>query len=293
MSVPLAGSLPVIPTPFYEGRIDYESLDRLLAFLQPHLEGYTIGGSTGESVSLTQEERIELTRYVCRNTPADRAVVVGITHTQLDEMVRLGQAAQEAGARAVLAPCPYYFPNNFEMVRQFFAALDRRLEIDIVFYDNPLYTKTPLRVEDLARLIADCPHLAGVKMTDNNIDKIPPLIRETGTAVFVGDDVVAFRSLLLGCAGSMIIAPSVFPAAYQEVCRLLAAGQTREAFRHFSRSVLPFIHLFGLGDEIVNTKALFHHLGLFRSPETRLPLVPPTEERVREVIMAYEECRGA
>ena len=60
MSVPLAGSLPVIPTPFYEGRIDYESLDRLLAFLQPHLEGYTIGGSTGESVSLTLEERIEL-----------------------------------------------------------------------------------------------------------------------------------------------------------------------------------------------------------------------------------------
>jgi 4-hydroxy-tetrahydrodipicolinate synthase len=179
------------------------------------------------------------------------------------------------------------------MVRQFFVALDRRLEIDIVFYDNPLYTKTPLRVDELARLIADCPHLAAVKMTDNNIDKIPPLIQETGTTVFVGDDVVAFRSLLLGCAGSMIIAPSVFPEAYQEVCRLLAAGQTRAAFHRFSRSILPFIHLFGLGDEIVNTKALFHHLGLFRSPETRLPLVPPTEERVREVILAYEECRGA
>ena len=108
MPVPLAGSLPVIPTPFYEGRIDYESLDRLLAFLQPHLEGYTIGGSTGESVSLTIEERIELTRHVCRNTPADRAVIVGITHTQLDEMVRLAlQAVQRRGlAQCEPSPCP-------------------------------------------------------------------------------------------------------------------------------------------------------------------------------------------
>jgi 4-hydroxy-tetrahydrodipicolinate synthase len=147
-------------------------------------------------------------------------------------------------------------------------------------------------VEELARLIRDCSHLVGVKMTDNNIDKIPPLIRETGTGVFVGDDVVAFRSLLLGCVGSMIIAPSVFPAEYQEVCRLLAVGERREAFHRFSRAILPFIHLFGLGDEMPNTKALFHHLGLFRSPEMRLPLVPATEERVREVVLAYEECRG-
>jgi 4-hydroxy-tetrahydrodipicolinate synthase len=105
--------------------------------------------------------------------------------------------------------------------------------------------------------------------------------------------VVAFRSLLLGCAGSMIIAPSVFPREYPEVCRLLAAGQTRDAYHLFARRILPFIHLFGLGDEIVNTKALFRHLGLFRSAETRLPLIPATEERVREVILAYEECLAA
>jgi 4-hydroxy-tetrahydrodipicolinate synthase len=90
----------------------------------------------------------------------------------------------------------------------------------------------------------------------------------------------------------MIIAPSVFPEAYQQVCRLLAAGQTREAYHRFSRAVLPFIHLFGLGDELPNTKALFKHLGLFRSAETRLPVLPASEERVREVILAYEECRA-
>jgi len=54
--------------------------------------------------------------------------------------------------------------------------------------------------------------------------------------------------------------------------------------------VLPFIHLFGLGNEIPNTKALFKEIGIFRSDEVRLPLLPCTRERLREVMLAYELC---
>ena len=63
--------------------------------------------------------------------------------------------------------------------------------------------------------------------------------------------------------------------------------------RLFSERVLPFIHLFGLGDEVQNTKALYKHLGIFRSDEVRLPLIPCSRERLREVVMAYDLCQSA
>jgi 4-hydroxy-tetrahydrodipicolinate synthase len=288
--VKLQGSLPVIPTPFYNGKIDFDSLVRLFDHLFPELDGYTLGGSTGESVSLSLEERRELLNFAVGNTPPGKTIVAGLTNTNLQDVIALARHASELGIRAGLLPCPYYFPNSFAMVLEFFKALDRSSDLEIVLYDNPLYTKTWLRTEELFTILDTCPHMAGVKMTDHDLDKITALKKNRDVAVFSGDDVVAFRSLLLGVDGSMIIAPSVFPAAYQAVVRLLGRGNQAEALRVFSDQILAFIHLFGLGDEISNTKALFKELGIFRSDEVRLPLLRCTPERLREVMLAYEQC---
>ncbi len=225
-----------------------------------------------------------------RNTPPGKTIVAGLTHTNLQEVIALARHASELGIRAGLLPCPYYFPNSFAMVLEFFKALDRASDLEIVLYDNPVYTKSWLRAEELFTILDACPHMTGVKMTDHDLDKITALKKNRDVAVFSGDDVVAFRSLLLGVDGSMIIAPSVFPAAYQTVVRLLGQGNQTGALRVFSDQILPFIHLFGLGDEISNTKALLRELGIFRSEEARLPLLRRTPERLREVMLAYEQC---
>lgn len=285
----LAGSLPVIPTPFVDGRIDFDSLSRLFEHLFPELDGYTICGSTGEAVSLSIDERLELMRFAARNTPPGKRIVVGLTHTHLTEIIRLARAAEDLGLHAGLLPCPYYFPNSFEMVSEFFRALDRASDLPLVLYDNPVYTKTWLSAEQVLQIVHSCEHITGVKMTDHALEKIP-IIRNAGVAVYAGDDVTAFRSLLLGVEGSMIIAPAVFPQAYQETVRLLADGNATEALRVFSQNVLPFIHLFGPGDEVPVTKAVFRHQAIFRSEETRLPLLPCTPERLDQVLLAYNLC---
>lgn len=287
----LSGSLPVIPTPFFENRIDFDSLSRLFEHLFPELEGCTICGSTGESVSLSTEERLELMRFAARNVPPGKRTVVGLTHTNHAEIIKLARAAEDLGLHAGLVPCPYYFPNSFEMVLEFFRELDRSTALPLVFYDNPLYTKTWLSARQILQLADACTHFAGVKLTDHALEKIGP-IRETGIPVYAGDDITAFRSLLLGVDGSMIIAPAVFPGPYQETVRVLQTGNAREALRVFSQSVLPFIHLFGPGDEVPVTKALFRYLGTFRSDETRLPLLRCTPERLNQVVMAYDLCQA-
>jgi len=291
-SLKISGSLPVIPTPFRDNRIDFDSLRRLFDHLFPELEGYTLCGSTGEAPSLTMDERLELMQFAARNTPASKTIVVGLTHTSLDEMIRLARTAQDLGIRAGLVPCPYYFPNSFPMVLEFFRALDRASGLELVLYDNPIYTKTWLSADQLLVILDACQHLKSVKLTDHALDKIL-VLKQHGVTVFSGDDVVAFRSLMLGVDGSMIIAPAVFPVAYQESVRLLREGKTAESLRIFSERVLPFIHLFGPGDEAQNTKALYKHLGIFRSDEVRLPLVACSRERLREVVLAYDLCQSA
>lgn len=281
------GSLPVIPTPFYQGKIDYDSLLRLFDHVFPHLDGVTVCGSTGESVSLSLSERIELAEFACQNISADKAVVVGLTHTNLKETIVLAEHAAKIGVRAGLIPCPYYFPNSFPMVLEFFRAIDRASKLDLIIYDNPIYTKTFLSPNELMTIIDACPRVIAVKITDHDLDKISALKKSLDVGVFAGDDVLAFRSLLLGVDGSMIIAPSVFPAIYQEVVRLVRAGEQDQALELFSGRILPFIHLFGLGDEISNTKALFKEIGIFRSAEVRLPLLPSSPERIKEVMLAY------
>jgi 4-hydroxy-tetrahydrodipicolinate synthase len=290
--VKLRGSLPVIPTPFYNGKIDYDSLLKLFEHLFPDLEGYTLCGSTGESVSLSLDERLALIQFAAKNTPVGKSIVVGLTHTHLEEMVRLARQAEELGIHGGLVPCPFYFPNSFPMVLEFFKALDRSSTLSLVLYDNPLYTKTFLRTQEIMTLVEACAHLRSVKMTDHDLQKIADLKKSGKVSVFSGDDVVAFRSLLLGVDGSMIIAPAVFPQAYQKVVRLVHEKDANPALKIFSQQILPFIHLFGPGDEVSNTKALFKHLGIFRSEEVRLPLLPCPSTRLTEVVMAYELCRS-
>lgn len=287
----IRGSLPVIPTPFYKGEVDYESLLKLFEHLFPALDGYTLCGSTGESVSLSMEERLELMDFAARHTPPGKTIVVGLTHTNLNDMTRLARHAEQLGIAGGLVPCPYYFPNSFPMVLEFFRAVDRASGLELVLYDNPISTKTWLRAEELFTLIDACPHLNAVKITDLNLSKITALKKNRDVSVFSGEDAVVFRSLLLGVDGSMIIVPGVFPAPYQEVVRQLSQGDERGALRLFSARILPLVHLLGLGDEIPNTKALYKHLGIFRSAEVRLPLLAAGAERVRDIVLAYEICQ--
>jgi 4-hydroxy-tetrahydrodipicolinate synthase len=285
--LPIIGSLPVIPTPFFENRIDYSSLERLFAHIFPQLEGYTLCGSTGEGVSLSLSERIELAEFAIRHTPPGKQVIVGLSHTNLEEMIILARKMSNLGIAGALVPAPYYFPNDFPMVREFFRELGGQSGIPLIFYDNPAYTKTWLRADELIALVGECPQIKGIKLTDHALAKIS-FLQNAGIPVFAGDDVTAFRSLLLGVSGSMIIAPSVFPATYQEVVKLVKAKDESTALRLFSRQILPFIHLFGPGDEIPVTKAVFKALGIFRSDEVRLPLLGCSKQRLSEVMMAYE-----
>jgi 4-hydroxy-tetrahydrodipicolinate synthase len=288
----VTGVLPVVPTPFADGGFDRASFERLLDHALHALDGYTLLGSTGEAPSLTLAERLEIAEQALDVTPDDKAVVVGISHTSVEDSVRLARHAQEHGASAVLCSAPYYFTNTPDGVLRHLRRIDEALEVDLVLYDNPVATKTPLRPEWIVRWADELEHLRAVKLTDHDLSKVDAL-RSAGLAVLAGDDPILFHYLAEGVDGAMVIAPVVLPEPFRAAWELAAGGDLVGAMGVFGPELAPFIHAFGIGEEIATTKALLADLDVFASDELRSPLHPVDDTRRRVLREAYELGREA
>lgn len=288
----VTGVLPVIPTPFSGGQFDRESFERWLDHAIASLDGYTLLGSTGEAPSLTVEERMEICELALACTPSEKAVVVGITHTSVDDAIRLARHAQARGAKGVLCAAPFYFVNSPGGLYDFFARIDHALEIDLIVYDNPAATKTLLRPEWVVSWSERLEHLRTVKLTDHDLSKID-YWHAAGLKVLGGDDPILFRFLAAGVDGVMMIAPAIFPESFRAVYDLVEAGNLEAALAIFAREILPFSHVFGIGDEIATTKAILAECGIYSSAELLSPLEPVAPARVELLRMAYELCRAA
>jgi len=283
----IEGILPVIPTPFLDGRFDRPSFERLLEHMDAGVDGFVLLGSTGEAPSLTVAEREEIAAVVLGLTDPAKTVVVGVTDTCLEDSLRLARHAQEHGARGVLCASPFYFPNSDDGLRRWLAALDAALDIELVFYDNPVSTKTRVTAQAVAGWASELEHLNSVKLTDSDLSKID-VWHAAGLTVLAGDDPIAFQYLAAGADGAMMIVPAVFPEAFRATVDLVRAGALEEAFTIFGREIAPFSHAFGIGEEIATTKALLADIGVFSSPEVRPPLSGVPAERLPVLRAAFE-----
>jgi 4-hydroxy-tetrahydrodipicolinate synthase len=285
--VSVEGILPVIPTPFKDGRFDQLSFERLLDSMLPYVDGFTLLGSTGEAPSLPTEERKRIAEAALRVTPEEKAVIVGVTHTAVEETVTLANHAQSHGARGVLCASPFYFPNTTAGILRFLKQLDAVLEVELVLYDNPSSTRTVLQADAVIGWSRELEHLQSVKLTDHDLSKIEAW-QAAGLSVLAGDDPILFRFLNAGVDGAMVIAPCLFPAAFHETWVRVRTGDIAGALALFSLEILPFLHVFGIGDEIATAKTLLTEVGVFASAEVLPPLVQVTAERRELLLRAYQ-----
>jgi 4-hydroxy-tetrahydrodipicolinate synthase len=282
----IEGLLPVIPTPFLNGAFDETSMRRFLDYFLPWMDGYTLLGSTGESPSLTTAERMRIAEFAMASTPPDKTVVIGVSHTSLQDSLTLARHAESIGAHGVLCAAPYYFANTSEGVLRFLAALDDQLGIELVLYDNPAATGTQLDAALVCDWASQLKNLHTVKLTDHDLSKIA-VWHAAGLKVIAGDDPIAFRYLAEGADGAMMIAPCLFPEAFSRVWRLVQDGRQADAYGVFAARILPLTHVFGIGDEIPTSKAVLKAIGLFSSAEVLPPLVEATPARSALVELGY------
>jgi 4-hydroxy-tetrahydrodipicolinate synthase len=290
--VPISGVLPVIPTPFRDGRFDHVSFQRLLDHMLPWVDGFTLMGSTGEAPSMPDADRKQIVEQALALTPEDKTVVVGVSHTSAVASADLARHAQEHGARGVLCCSPFYFANSPDGILAHLAAVDAAIEIDLVLYDNPFTTKTSLQAEWVVGWARELERLRSVKLTDHDLSKIA-VWRDAGLSVLASDDPILSQFLAAGVDGAMVIAPAVLPESFATVWEKVGNGDLDGGLQVLSTELAPFIHAFGIGDEIATTKALFAEVGIFDSGELMAPLQPVAPERAQQLRQAWELGRDA
>jgi 4-hydroxy-tetrahydrodipicolinate synthase len=280
----VTGFVPPIATPFLDGALDLDSLKRLLEDLAGSVSGVLVGGSVGETASLTVEERIRLMREVAVQVDGDLALAVSIADNALENSRRLAEAAAEVGAELLMVSCPNYFSNDGAMLDAYFAQLSEFASVDLCLYDNPIASHTILSVSDIKALADAAPRLTHVKVTDTTLDKVEALRRETSLVVLSGDDVVLWHQLTRGAEGAMVALPMIYPQRAAELWRAFSSGDLDAAYAEY-RQVTNFIHVaLGAPDYVPVIKTVLHARGIIASPEVRLPLVGPTARRREEIL---------
>jgi dihydrodipicolinate synthase/N-acetylneuraminate lyase len=282
----IEGFIPPIATPMKDGKVDIASLERLVDYLSPHVQGFLVGGSVGENPSLTREERFLIAETVSRRKRPEHILAISVADNSLPNCAEYAAVASRLGADIAVVLCPTYYANNRQMLCSFVAAVADASDIPLCLYDNPQASGVQLSVEDILAMHQAAPRLEHVKVTDPDSEKVAALKKRSDMVVHGGDDIVLWHMLARGAEGAMVALPMIYPEESSTFWREWSEGDRTVARTYYSRFA-PFIHMAVGGPDYVQViKAVLHHRGVIDTPEVRVPLLPLDERRQAEILAA-------
>ncbi|HRX27234.1 MAG TPA: 4-hydroxy-tetrahydrodipicolinate synthase, partial [Aminivibrio sp.] len=223
------GTGTAVVTPFKEGGVDFESFGRFLNWqIEGGVEFLVVLGTTGESPTVTADERAEIITFAVRTAAGRVPVVIGTGSNSTAGAVALSQQAEALGADGVLVVTPYYNKPTQEGLYQHFKAVAAAIKIPLIVYNVPGRTGTnilPETVHRLSRLL----NVAGIKEAAGDVAQIDTLVRlikkdRPDFAILSGNDDQAFHLVNSGGDGVISVLSNVMPRETSDMIRLALAG---------------------------------------------------------------------
>lgn len=271
-------------TPFdAQGQVDYVQARHLASSLiDSGSDGLVISGTTGESPTLTKDEKIRLFREIKAELGDRGAVVAGTGNYSTAESIELTQEAEKEGADAVLLVVPYYNKPTQEGLYQHFKAIAESTNLPCILYNVPSRTITSLAWETTLRL-AQIGNIIGVKEASGDFDQIARIISGAplGFHVWSGNDSDTFGIMTMGGYGVVSVASHLVGLQIKSMMDLTVAGRTAEAAFEHLRLTPIFKGLFVVSNPIP-VKYGLNQAG-FDVGKPRLPLTEPDEKTAQQI----------
>ena len=281
------GIYPAVTTKFTrEGHLDIPSyVTSVQAQLHAGVHGIIIGGSLGESSTISHDERIEMLNAI-QNIAGNIPVLVNIAEGSTRNAILLAQRAEASGADGLMVlPPMMYKPTNQE-VEQFYKDIAFNTSLPILVYNNPVDYKIEVTPDMFEELLSH-DNIQAVKESTRDLSNITRLINRFGDRLKIlsGVDTIALESLLMGAHGWVAGLVNAFPVETVAIYRLVKAGRTDEAIRIY-RWFMPLLELDVHPQLVQNIKLAESMTGLgteyVRSP--RQVLDGTERKRVSQVI---------
>lgn len=239
--------LTAMVTPFAEdGSVDYARARQLAeALVATGTRGLVVAGTTGESPTLTHEEKLRLFREVKDVVGPETDVIAGTCTNNTAESVSFSREAVEVGVDGILATVPWYNKPPQQGLEAHFRAIAEAVDIPVLLYNIPSRTAVNLAPETTIRL-SQVENVVGVKEASGNFEAIGSIIRgaRPGFLVWSGDDAVTLPILALGGYGVVSVASHLVGRQLSQMIEAAVDGSLDEATRIHNQLAQLFIALF-------------------------------------------------
>jgi 4-hydroxy-tetrahydrodipicolinate synthase len=256
-----------------EGRVDLKALAAFTDWqIREGVHGLIPLGSTGEFLSLSQDERDGVAETVIKTSAGRVPVLIGTGAEDTREALRLSREAERMGADGVMIIPPFYStPTDDELVHHY-KTIAEGIDIPIMVYNNPATANVDLKPALVAR-IAEIDGCDYIKESTLEVTRVRDIIRLCGDRMTVFGGILGFESFVEGASGWVAVASNVAPKALARLFTLVADENRIPEARDLYLTYLPLIEAVGGQRYVAGTKSLLTHMG-FAAGHPRPPRLP-------------------
>ena len=283
----LEGSVVALITPFDEnGNIDYWKLRELIEFqYKNNTKNLLVLGTTSESSSMSEKEKVELLLYVIMKIKKRMKLVVGVTSNNTLTAVKNAQKYEAMGANYLLVITPYYNKCNTDGLINHFTLIADSVNIPVILYNVPSRTNLNIGCE-VIKSLKKHPNIIGIKEASNDINHIieTSLLCDDKFCLYCGNDELLIVFILIGCKGAFNVYGNIDP-------RLMNSYFEEKDIFRLKDLHAKYYELFKLLFVEVNPipiKALMNYQG-FKVGDYRLPLTKMNELNFKKLVSKYNE----
>jgi 4-hydroxy-tetrahydrodipicolinate synthase len=282
----LKGTGVALITPFDDdNQIDFPSLERLVHYQVDNGVDYLVVlGTTGETATLTTQEKAEVRSCVLKANAGRLPVVLGIGGNNTQAVVEELRETDLSGFKAVLSVSPYYNKPSQEGIYRHFQEVSRASDLPVIIYNVPPRTGSNILPETTLRLARDFDNIIAVKEASGDFEQALDLLRDKPADFMIisGEDKLALPLVLAGGAGVISVIGQGLPKEFSEMIRLGLNGRSKEAFEVFYQVLDSMDLIFEEGNPS-GIKCLLNILEI-SSDRVRLPLVPASKDLRQKMI---------
>lgn len=266
-------------TPFDEHlQVNWDQIEPLVNYLieEQQSDGLVICGTTGESPTLTEEEKLKLIELAVTFAKGRCKIIAGTGSNATQHTIEFSRKVQHLGVDALLIVAPYYNRPSQEGLYQHFKAVAESVEVPIFLYNVPSRTGVNIDAETTIRL-SKIPNIIGTKDCGNT-DQLTQILThaEKGFLVYSGDDSMTLPAVAVGCQGIVSVASHLVGKEMQDMISYYVQGDIRQAVKLQSKLLPIFKGLFQAPSPAPVKFALNDRD--IKVGGVRLPLVNVTEE---------------
>ena len=282
--------LTAMVTPFNaDGSIDFEITTELIEHLiDTDTDGIVVAGTTGESPTLAEEEKIALFKHVVTVVDRRIPVIAGTGNNNTADSIILTKEAEDCGVDGIMLVTPYYSRPNQQGLYEHFAAIAKETTLPIMLYNIPGRSSVNMTSETTIRL-SEIDNIVSTKEASGDLDEISRIIEYTKDdfMVYSGDDSMTLPILAIGGDGVVSVASHVIGNEMSEIVSAFKNGETKKA-ADIHRRILPKIKGLFKAPSPAPVKAALNLSGI-NVGGLRLPLVALSKEEEEELKLILDK----